>query len=137
MIEIMGDSAVACTKSVHPQLHKEPWRVAIEIDGRYPSWKNSIDGPQESSDLTAPTVSGTRPSGVAHLAGVPHHSGNYGPVIEETVASLGCRLHAAHPCGDHHIVIGEVDSVEASPSKHALLRHADTYIRRPSNATTP
>ncbi|MFL5340853.1 MAG: flavin reductase family protein [Gemmataceae bacterium] len=62
-------------------------------------------------------VSGTRPSGVAQFAGVPHHSRNYGPVIEETVASLGCRLHAAHPCGDHHIVIGEVESVEASPSR--------------------
>lgn len=58
-------------------------------------------------------ASDTRPFGVAQFAGVPHHSGSYDPVIEETVASHGCRLHAAHACGDHHIVVGEVESLEA------------------------
>jgi flavin reductase (DIM6/NTAB) family NADH-FMN oxidoreductase RutF len=66
-----------------------------------------------------------RPSRAAQFTGVPHHSGDYGPIIEKTVASLGCRLHAAHPYA-HHIVIGEVASVEASPGRPALLRHAGT-----------
>ena len=69
-----------------------------------------------------------RPTGTAQFADVPHHSGDFGPVIEQTVASLSCRLHATHPCGDHHIVVGEVASAEGSLNKHALMRHAGAYI---------
>jgi len=69
-----------------------------------------------------------RPTGAAQFAGVPHQSGVFGPVLDGAVATLGCRLHAAHPCGDHHIVIGEVATAEGSPTKHALVRHAGAYL---------
>lgn len=82
----------------------------------------------DQKDLADRFASKGRPTGAAQFTDVPHHSGDFGPVLEQTVASLSCRLHAAHPCGDHHIVVGEVASAEGSPHKHALLRHAGTYI---------
>jgi len=90
----------------------------------------------DQKDLADKFASRTRPPGAAQFAGIPHHASDFGPVIERAVASLGCRLHAAHPCGDHHIVIGEVASVERSPSKHALLRHAGTYIPNQADVAT-
>jgi flavin reductase (DIM6/NTAB) family NADH-FMN oxidoreductase RutF len=90
----------------------------------------------DQKDLADKFASRTRPPGAAQFAGIPHHASDFGPVIERAVASLGCRLHAAHPCGDHHIVIGEVASVERSLSKHALLRHADTYIPNQADVAT-
>lgn len=91
----------------------------------------------DQGDLADRFANATRPSGTAQFTGVPHHSGDYGPVIEHTAAFMGCRLHATHPCGDHHIVIGEVAAAEAFPRKHALLRHAGTYIQRRSDPATP
>jgi flavin reductase (DIM6/NTAB) family NADH-FMN oxidoreductase RutF len=78
------------------------------------------------NDLADRFASETRPSGAAQFTGVPHHSGDYGPIIETSIASLACRLYAAYPYGDHHIVIGEVASVEASLGSPAPLRHTGT-----------
>lgn len=48
------------------------------------------------------------PTGTAQFDDVPHRLNSFGPVIENATAWIGCRLHAAHQCGDHHIVLGEV-----------------------------
>jgi flavin reductase (DIM6/NTAB) family NADH-FMN oxidoreductase RutF len=41
-------------------------------------------------------------------------SGEGGPRLEGTVASLGCRLQTVHEGGDHWIVVGEVVSMHRS-----------------------
>jgi flavin reductase (DIM6/NTAB) family NADH-FMN oxidoreductase RutF len=81
----------------------------------------------DQEDLADRFAANDRPSGAAQFAGVPHQSGPFGPVLESSVAWLGCRLRAIHPCGDHHIVLGEVDSVHAQSDKHPLVRQAGTY----------
>ena len=67
-----------------------------------------------------------RSAGPAQFAGVPHHLSAFGPVIETAAATLGCRLHALHPCGDHHILVGEVELVRTS-ERRPLLRHDGRY----------
>ena len=31
------------------------------------------------------------------------------PLLQSTLACFECRTHAVHDCGDHHIIIGEVE----------------------------
>ena len=31
------------------------------------------------------------------------------PLLADTLASFECRTHEIHDCGDHHIIIGEID----------------------------
>lgn len=83
----------------------------------------------DQRDLAERFASRSRPEGAAQFAEVAHHAGEFGPIIEHAAVSLGCRVHALHPIGDHHIVVGEVGSAEGTPAKHPLLRHARTYIR--------
>ncbi len=54
-------------------------------------------------------------SGTDKFAGVgwrPTAAGN--PVLEETTAWIDCTLHAVHDGGDHVIVVGAVQELEAS-----------------------
>jgi len=37
-------------------------------------------------------------------------SGNGVPILHDTIACLHCRTYQIHDCGDHHIIIGEVES---------------------------
>ncbi len=40
---------------------------------------------------------------------IDHYPGKYGaPLLEGAIASLECRMHTIHDCGDHYIIIGEV-----------------------------
>jgi flavin reductase (DIM6/NTAB) family NADH-FMN oxidoreductase RutF len=51
--------------------------------------------------------------------GVEHTTSEHGvPLLPNTIACFECRTHAIHDCGDHHIIIGEIDrfsSVDGEP----------------------
>lgn len=81
----------------------------------------------DQDELAVAFAAADRAVGAAQFAGVPHESSAYGPVIKHATAWMGCQLHAAHPCGDHHIVLGEVGLAHAPSDKHPLLRHDSTY----------
>jgi flavin reductase (DIM6/NTAB) family NADH-FMN oxidoreductase RutF len=68
-----------------------------------------------------------RPPGAAQFAGVPHAMQQHGPVLDDSVAWLGCELDAAHNCGDHHIVIGQVEVGHVADRRRPLLRHNGSY----------
>ncbi|MFE1591416.1 flavin reductase family protein [Nocardia sp. NPDC058705] len=47
--------------------------------------------------------------GGARFEGVPYDASASGlPLIQESLAQLECRMHAAHDIGDHRVVYGEV-----------------------------
>jgi 3-hydroxy-9,10-secoandrosta-1,3,5(10)-triene-9,17-dione monooxygenase reductase component len=50
----------------------------------------------------------------------------FGAVIENATAWIGCTLHSLHSAGDHHIVIGAIGAAEAT-GKRPLLRHDANY----------
>jgi flavin reductase (DIM6/NTAB) family NADH-FMN oxidoreductase RutF len=61
--------------------------------------------------------------------GVPYEmSGNGVPLLPGTLACIECRTHAIHDCGDHHIIIGEIQQYRYD---HAdpLLFYAGEYAR--------
>lgn len=68
-----------------------------------------------------------RPPGSAQFTGVGHALQQHGPVIDHAAAWLGCELHAAHQCGDHHIVIGQVEVGHVADRGGPLLRHNGSY----------
>ncbi len=68
-----------------------------------------------------------RPAGPAQFAGVGHALQQHGPVIDHAAAWLGCELHTAHQCGDHHIVIGQVAVGHVADRSRTLLRHNGSY----------
>lgn len=55
-------------------------------------------------------------------------SGRGVPLLHSTLACFECRTHEIHDCGDHHIMIGEVEkfrSVDGAP----LLFYAGRYAQ--------
>jgi flavin reductase (DIM6/NTAB) family NADH-FMN oxidoreductase RutF len=77
-------------------------------------------------DLAARFADAKRPADRALFAGVPHRLTARGPVIDTAAAWIACSLHGAHPCGDHHIVVGEVERSN-EPDRRPLLRHDGVY----------
>jgi flavin reductase (DIM6/NTAB) family NADH-FMN oxidoreductase RutF len=63
-----------------------------------------------------------RPEGTAQFADVPHRGSPFGPVLADVAASIGCRVHGIHGCGDHHIVVGHVEAADSS-ERAPLVRH--------------
>jgi flavin reductase (DIM6/NTAB) family NADH-FMN oxidoreductase RutF len=63
------------------------------------------------------------------FAEVPHSVHDGIPVIEGTLAWLGCRLEQVYPGGDHEIGIGAVETAEAVGGHEAepLLWYRGTY----------
>jgi flavin reductase (DIM6/NTAB) family NADH-FMN oxidoreductase RutF len=72
--------------------------------------------------LAARFADRARPLGAAQFAGVSHHMTEYGPVLDDAVVTLGCRLHALHVCGDHELVIGAIRTSDARPERRPLVR---------------
>ena len=56
----------------------------------------------------------------AKFAGVPHTMHDGLPVIEGTLAWVGCRLEQLVPGGDHSIGIGAVETAEAGSGRPLL-----------------
>ena len=70
------------------------------------------EGQQDISDHFARTDH-TRFSGIDYAL-----SGDGVPLLANTIATLECRTHEIHDCGDHYIIIGEVqrfNSRDGSP----------------------
>ena len=55
-------------------------------------------------------------------------SGNGVPVLPDTLACIECRTHAIHDCGDHHIIVGEVQEFRYDHTD-PLLFYAGEYAR--------
>ena len=51
------------------------------------------------------------------------------PLLTDSLASLDCRLHAAHPGGDHTIFVGAVVDVLLSRDEPPLLYHNRLWRR--------
>ncbi|MER7198458.1 monooxygenase [Streptomyces sp. CB01635] len=52
---------------------------------------------------------------------------NGDPVIDGVVAWIGCTIEAVHDAGDHHIVIGRVDDLDADSTASPLLFFRSRY----------
>ena len=61
--------------------------------------------------------------------GVPYHTGSSGaPVLDEALAWVDCRVHAAHEAGDHTIFVGAV-LAGGTRAGEPLLYHRGRYSR--------
>jgi flavin reductase (DIM6/NTAB) family NADH-FMN oxidoreductase RutF len=64
------------------------------------------------------------------LAGVPHHRGPHtgALVLDEALSTFECATTAAHPGGDHTVLIGAVLAVEMPrPEAEPLVWHRARY----------
>jgi len=43
------------------------------------------------------------------------------PLLPDSVASFECRTHQVHDCGDHYIIVGEVDSYRSNEREPLLF----------------
>jgi 3-hydroxy-9,10-secoandrosta-1,3,5(10)-triene-9,17-dione monooxygenase reductase component len=71
---------------------------------------------------------GLSASGGDKFTGVQWQPGPHGdPVIDGAVAWIACTIGAVHPAGDHHIVIGRVDDLDADTTASPLLFFRSRY----------
>lgn len=75
----------------------------------------------ETAQRTASTVASRMP--LRDLPFAPEGD----PLLEGALVSLVCRLHAAHPGGDHRILVGEVERIEPGPDALPLLYFGREY----------
>ncbi|WNF01290.1 flavin reductase family protein [Streptomyces luomodiensis] len=61
----------------------------------------------------------------AEVAWLPGPHGD--PVIDGVVAWIGCTVEAVHDAGDHYIVIGRVDDLDADSTASPLLFFKSRY----------
>jgi flavin reductase (DIM6/NTAB) family NADH-FMN oxidoreductase RutF len=107
----------------------------LELLGRADTFTLSILASGQA-DIAARFADRDRPSGAAQFDGLPHHLGAFGPLLDGAAVRLGCKLHAMHRCGDHHIVVGEIRAAEAA-DLHPLLQHNGSFHgRRVAESTT-
>lgn len=67
-------------------------------------------------------------SGGDKFAHVPWQPGPHGdPVIDGAVAWIACTIESVHPAGDHRIVLGHVDDLEADTGASPLLFFRSRY----------
>jgi flavin reductase len=73
-------------------------------------------------------ASPVRLRGHASFRDVPHNMGTTGAaLLEGAVAWVECGLREIHAGGDHLIVVGEVLSGDADPTREPLVFHAGRY----------
>ncbi len=51
------------------------------------------------------------------------------PMLPDTIASFECRTHEIHECGDHFIIIGEVERFDSSDGDPLLFFGGDYHLR--------
>ena len=51
------------------------------------------------------------------------------PMLPDTIASFECRTHEIHDCGDHFIIIGEVERFDSSDGDPLLFFGGDYHLR--------
>lgn len=65
---------------------------------------------------------------VDRFSDIAHTRGATGaPVLDGVAAHLDCRIDALHEAGDHVIVVGRVESVDADDKIDPLVFHAGEY----------
>lgn len=75
--------------------------------------------------------------GADKFAGDEFFAGEHGlPLIRDAVATLVCRRFAAHDCGDHTVLVGEVESVDLGPTGDAMVYHRQRFGRFAVQPTT-
>ena len=55
-------------------------------------------------------------------------SDNGVPLLQSTLACFECRTHEIHDCGDHHIIVGEVENFRFQDGR-PLVFYASRYAR--------
>ncbi|MDJ0814286.1 MAG: flavin reductase family protein [Woeseiaceae bacterium] len=62
--------------------------------------------------------------------GIDYESSRHGvPVLPGTIACFECRTHEIHECGDHYIIIGEVERFDSSDGDPLLFFRGDYHLR--------
>ena len=51
------------------------------------------------------------------------------PMLPDTIASFECRTYEIHDCGDHFIIIGEVERFDSSDGDPLLFFGGDYHLR--------
>ncbi|MEO8499641.1 MAG: flavin reductase family protein [Vicinamibacteria bacterium] len=73
---------------------------------------------------------GLKPEPSDRFEGLSWDTGVTGsPLLEGSLASLDCRLHAAHEGGDHTIFVGEVLDARLADTGEALVYHSRVWHR--------
>lgn len=70
-------------------------------------------------------------SGADKFAGVAHGDApaTGSPLLDSVPAWIDCRIHAVHTGGDHLIVVGRVEALDASDEGEPLLFHRGAFGR--------
>ena len=78
----------------------------------------------------AQRFAGRSPETALRFRGLSCSTGLAGsPLLDDSIASLDCRLHAVHDGGDHTIFVGEVVDARTSSDEPALLYHHRLWRR--------
>jgi len=63
------------------------------------------------------------------FSGIVYETSAHGvPLIPESVACLECRTHQVHDCGDHYIIIGEVEKFRSNIGQPLLFYNGDYVL---------
>ena len=65
--------------------------------------------------------------GADKFAGLAWHPSPWGPVIDDVLASVLCTIEAAHPAGDHEIVVGRVQELRTAREHGPLVFFRGAY----------
>jgi flavin reductase ActVB len=66
--------------------------------------------------------------GAAKFEGDDFVAGAHGlPLLRNAVAALVCRKFADHDCGDHSVIVGEVQSVQLAPGGDSLVYYRQKF----------
>ena len=65
---------------------------------------------------------------IALFEGVAVHEGTRGPLLEDALAWIECRIDAAHRAGDHTIFVGAVERIQLGRDTSALVYRHGRYV---------
>lgn len=85
---------------------------------------------EDQEDVSRRFADRFRQSGWEAFAGTRYSLDGHGcPRLDESLASLACRVHAVHQGGDHTILVGEVGAMSVRPGPDPLVFHDGGYRR--------
>lgn len=83
-------------------------------------------------EFLADRLAGRAPGLSRRFEGVAYLTASTGaPILQGCAAWLDCRVEAAHPAGDHTIVLGRVEALGQGDSLEPLLIFHSAYLRSP------
>ena len=68
------------------------------------------------------------PPPIAAWVGIDARPSDAGPLLEDALAWLACRVRAEYPAGDHTLFLGEVERVEVGRAVPALAYRERRYV---------